>query len=140
MSEVIEGTRMTSTAAAPRAVVRTWGDIAAIGLSIACLAHCLALPVAAAFLPMLGLATEAAWAHWAFVAVAAPLSIWTLAWPPRGALRPLPLSLAVLGLTALVLGAAEWPSHEMETPMTVVGALLLSAAHVINLRRRRHRC
>ncbi|MFN4296096.1 MAG: MerC domain-containing protein [Brevundimonas sp.] len=131
---------MNSTAAAPRAVVRTWGDMAAIGLSIACLAHCLALPLTAAFLPMLGLATEAAWVHWAFVAVAAPLSIWTLAWPPRGALRALPLSLAALGLTALVLGAAEWPVHEMEMPMTVAGALLLSAAHGINLRRRRHRC
>ena len=62
--------------------------MAAIGLSIACLAHCLALPVAAAFLPVLGVGSEAAWAHWAFVAVAAPLSIWTLAGPPRGALQP----------------------------------------------------
>ena len=131
---------MNAPAAAPRAAVRSWGDMAAIGLSIACLAHCLALPLAAAFLPMLGLATEAVWVHWAFVAVAAPLSIWTLGWPPRGALRPLPLSLAALGLTALVLGAAEWPSHAMETPITVAGALLLSAAHGINLRRRRHRC
>ena len=131
---------MNATAADPRVAVRSWGDMAAIGLSIACLAHCLALPLAAAFLPMLGLATEAVWVHWAFVAVAAPLSIWTLGWPPRGALRPLPLSLAALGLTALVLGAAEWPSHAMETPITVAGALLLSAAHGINLRRRRHRC
>ncbi|MFN3814677.1 MerC domain-containing protein [Brevundimonas sp.] len=131
---------MNITAVAPRAVARSWGDVAAIGLSIACLAHCLALPLAAAFLPMLGLASEAAWVHWLFVAVAAPLSIWTLAWPPRGALRVLPLSLAGLGLTALVLGAAEWPNHAMETPITVAGALLLSAAHGINLRRRRHRC
>ena len=131
---------MNATAADPRVAVRSWGDMAAIGLSIACLAHCLALPLAAAFLPMLGLATEPVWVHWAFVAVAGPLSIWTLGWPPRGALRPLPLSLAALGLTALVLGAAEWPSHAMETPITVAGALLLSAAHGINLRRRRHRC
>ena len=131
---------MNATAADPRVAVRSWGDMAAIGLSIACLAHCLALPVAAAFLPVLGLGSEAAWAHWAFVAVAAPLSIWTLAFPPRGALRPLPLTLAALGLTALVLGAAEWPTHELETPITVGGALLLSAAHGINLRRRRHRC
>src|SRR5690606_30229671 len=111
-----------------------------IGLSLACLAHCLALPLAAAFLPVLGLGAEASWAHWAFVAVAAPLSVWTLGWPPRGALRPLPLSLAALGLTALVLGAAGWPGHEWETAVTVGGALLLSVAHGINLRRRRHRC
>jgi len=126
--------------AASTAAARSWGDIAAIGLSIACLAHCMALPLAAAFLPMLGLGSDAVWVHWAFVAVAAPLSIWTLAWPPRGALRPLPVSLAALGLTALVMGAAGWPGHDLETPVTVGGALLLSAAHGINLRRRRHRC
>ena len=131
---------MNLPAAQTRLAARSWGDMAAIGLSIACLAHCLALPVAAAFLPVLGVGSEAAWAHWAFVAVAAPLSIWTLAWPPRGALRPLPMTLAALGLTALVLGAAEWPRHDWETLITVGGALLLSAAHGINLRRRRHRC
>ena len=131
---------MNPTATAPRVPVRALGDMAGIGLSVVCLAHCLALPAAAAFLPMLGLAAEAAWAHWAFVAVAAPLSIWTLAWPPRGALQPLPLSLAMLGLTTLVLGAAGWPGHDLETPVTVGGAVLLSTAHGLNLRRRRHRC
>lgn len=131
---------MISTAAEPRAAARTWGDMAAIGLSIACLAHCLALPVAAAFLPVLGLGSESAWVHWGFVGVAAPLSIWTLAWPPRGALRILPAALATIGLTALVLGAAGWPGHDWETSITVGGALVLSAAHGINLRRRRHRC
>lgn len=131
---------MTSTVTPRRSNVRSWGDMAGVSLSVACLLHCLALPVVAAFLPVLGLAGDAWWTHWAFVALAAPLSAWTLAWPPRGSLRPAPLAFAALGLSALVLGAAEWPSHELETPMTVAGALMLSAAHGINLRRRRHRC
>ena len=131
---------MNASASNPRIAARSWGDMAAIGLSAACLAHCLALPLAAALLPVLGLTAEAPWVHWAFVIAAAPLSIWTLAWPPRGALRPGPLAMGALGLAALVVGAAEWPSHALAAPVTVAGACLLSAAHALNLLRRRHRC
>lgn len=122
------------------AAQRTHADLIAIGLSAACILHCLALPVGAAFLPLFGAWSEAPWVHWAFVALAAPVSVWALMWPPRGGARPWPLALAGLGIAALTAGAAEWPSHDLETPVTVVGALLISAAHLINLRRRRHRC
>ena len=73
---------------APSVAARPHADYIAIGLSLACLAHCLALPLAAAFLPLLSTQAEAAWVHWAFVALAAPVSAWALAWPPRGALGP----------------------------------------------------
>lgn len=119
---------------------RAHADLFAIGLSMACIAHCLALPVAAAFLPLLSGWSEAEALHWIFVAIAAPLSVWALLWPPRGAVRATPVVLAALGIAALTAGAAEWPSHDMETPVTVAGGLLISAAHLINLRRRRHRC
>lgn len=124
---------------APSAAARPHADYIAIGLSLACLAHCLALPLAAAFLPLLSTQAEAAWVHWAFVALAAPVSAWALAWPPRGALGPAPVALAALGIAALIAGAAGWPAHELETPITVIGGSLISAAHLINLRRRRHR-
>ena len=122
------------------APARSFADLAALGLSAACLFHCLALPLAAAFLPLFAGWSEAPWVHWAFVAVAAPVSAWSLMWPPRGAVGPWPVALAGLGIAALTAGAAEWPSHELETPVTVAGALLISAAHLINLSRRRHRC
>ena len=49
---------------APSAAARPHADYIAIGLSLACLAHCLALPLAAAFLPLLSTQAEAAWVHW----------------------------------------------------------------------------
>ena len=110
------------------------GDGMAVGLSTLCLVHCLALPLVASFLPLAGTWAEAEWVHWLFVAVAAPVSLWTLARPADRS--PAILILAGLGLALLFLGAAGWPSHEAETPLTVTGSLLLAAAHVLNWRRR----
>jgi hypothetical protein len=116
----------------------TLGDSVAIGLSGLCLIHCLALPLAASLLPILGAWAEAEWVHWLFVAVAAPLSLWTLTRD-----RPLQWSLlapAALGVTLLLAGAAGLPDHDFETPLTVAGGLLLAAAHTLNWRRRRREC
>lgn len=119
--------------------VQTWGDAAAIGLSCLCMIHCLALPLATGMLPMLGLFVEAPWVHWAFAATAGPIAAWSLTRPDASGRRAWPLiSLGALGVAMLFLAAAEWPSHEMETPITVVGGLMLSAAHVMNWRRRPH--
>lgn len=120
----------------PRAA--TFGDSCAIGLSSLCLIHCLALPVAVSLLPIVGPWAEAEWVHWLFVAVAAPVSIWTFL-HPRARNWPL-IALAGFGLALLVAGAAEFPSHELETPITVAGGLLLASAHLINWRRREPRC
>lgn len=117
-----------------QAPVRT-GDFVAIGLSGLCLAHCLALPFAAGFLPMLGAWAEAEWVHWAFVAVAAPVSLWTLL---RGGLSTSTVGLAILGLALLIVGAAGYPSHDWETGLTVSGGLALAGAHLINWRRNAH--
>lgn len=119
---------------------RPWGDLVAVGLSAACMVHCLAWPLAVAFLPVLGPLAGAEWIHWLFVGLAAPLSFWLLAWPPRGGARALPLGLAVAGVALLAAGAAGWPRHELETPVTVLGASLVAGAHLINWRRRLHRC
>lgn len=110
------------------------GDGMAIGLSGLCLIHCLALPLVASLLPLAGAWAEAEWVHWLFAAVAAPVSLWTLARPVDRS--PMILIVAGLGLALLFLGAAGWPSHEAETPLTVTGGLLLAAAHGLNWRRR----
>lgn len=112
------------------------GDLVAVGLSGLCMAHCLALPLAAALLPMVGAWAEAEWVHWAFALTAAPISLWTLTRRPR----VLPLVLGGIGLGLLFCGAAEFPSHDLETSITVAGSLLLATAHVLNWSRRPHIC
>ena len=115
------------------------GDAAAIGLSVLCLAHCLILPLAAGFLPLLGAWTEAEWVHWAFVAMAAPVSLWTLTRGRGNDPSATTVALAVVGVALLLSGAAGYPDHELEGPLTVAGGLSLAAAHLINWRRRSHR-
>lgn len=115
------------------------GDGFALGLSSLCLAHCLALPLVASLLPLAGAWAEAEWVHWLFAALAAPLSFWALLRTSRPS--PALLGLAVLGLSLLVAGAAGFPSHEAETPVSVAGSLALASAHILNWRRRaRARC
>ncbi len=110
-------------------------DISAIGLSGLCLIHCLVLPVVAVALPYLGGWSKAEWVHILFVALAAPIS--AIALFRRAAKRP-PASLLLLaaaGLLLLALGALGLPDHALETPFSVMGGLLLAAAHTWNLRR-----
>lgn len=108
-------------------------DGSAIGLSGLCLVHCLALPVAAAVSPMLGVWSEAEWVHLTFVLLAAPLSAAALVMTrPR---RPAAMALAATGL-ALLAGALFF--HEAETAMTVAGGLILASGHLVNWRGRLH--
>lgn len=116
------------------------GDAVAIGLSGLCLAHCLALPLIAGFLPLLGVWAEAEWVHWLFVAMAGPVSISTLTRTHRSGLPVGLLFLAMLGVGALIAGVLGWPTEADETRITVAGSLMLSTAHLLNWRRtgRRH--
>ncbi|MDX5330554.1 MAG: MerC domain-containing protein [Caulobacteraceae bacterium] len=109
-------------------------DGSAIGLSGLCLIHCLALPFAAAFVPLLGVWSEAEWVHLAVVILAAPLSAGALLLSrPRNAAA---IGIALPGLALLVAALA---AHEVETVLTVAGGTALAAAHVINWRGRRLR-
>lgn len=115
-------------------------DAGAIALSSLCLLHCLALPLLAAALPLMGVWAEAEWVHIVFVAIAAPTTGFAL-WRAhrQHPLPPLAGLTAALGLGLLLAGAAGWPSHDAETPMTVAGSLLLATTHIWNaLRRHRH--
>ena len=110
-------------------------DATAIGLSGLCLVHCLALPVLAAGLPMLGAFSEAEWVHWLFVALAAPISAYALSKRLREPVSFALFLLAGVGIAALAAGAAGWPSERHETALTVAGGLVLASAHVWNWRR-----
>ncbi|MDQ8756291.1 MerC domain-containing protein [Sphingosinicella sp. LHD-64] len=120
----------------PALIPSRTGDALAIGLSGLCLVHCLALPVLASLLPMLGAWTQAEWVHWGFAAVAAPVSLWTLTRPNAAGPSKAAIALASAGIALLFAGAAELPTHDAGTPVTVAGSLLLATAHLLNWRRR----
>ncbi len=112
-----------------RLVTTTRLDGAAIGLSLGCAAHCLALPMAAAFLPFLEAAAEAEWVHWVMFGLAAPVTILAL----RHAHTPWLLRVvAAIGLLGILLGAVGWPDHEWEAPLTIAGGTVLAIVHLIN--------
>ena len=111
-------------------------DASAISLSGLCLAHCLALPLVAAFSPVVATWAEAEWVHALAIGLAAPMSALAL-WRKGQSAAVVLLSLA--GLSLMALGVAHWPSHAAETPITVAGSLLLAGAHIANWRRR-HSC
>ncbi len=116
-------------------------DVSAIGLSGLCLVHCLALPVLAAFLPLLGAWSRAEWVHLLFAAMAVPLTGLALWRAHRRNPLPWPLlALAVAGLAGLLAGAFGWPTESLETIVTVAGSLMLVSAHVWNWSRRPPAC
>ncbi|MBB4133120.1 MerC family mercury resistance protein [Xanthomonas sp. 3075] len=114
-------------------------DSSAIALSSLCLLHCLALPLLAAALPLLGAWSRAEWVHVVFATAAVPLSGYAL-WSTHRQ-RPLPAAvwaLAIAGLTGLVVGASGLVGAALEAPITVAGSLLLASTHLVNLRLRRN--
>ncbi|KCZ57385.1 hypothetical protein HY29_01260 [Hyphomonas beringensis] len=105
-------------------------DASAITLSGFCGVHCLARPLIAAFLPIAGTWAEAEWVHKVIVVLALPLSGFAI-------LRGLSsqgwlgfTSLAVAGLVLLIAAAFVEALHEVEMPLTVLGALMLASAHI----------
>ncbi len=110
-------------------------DAAAVGISGLCLAHCLALPLLAAVVPVLGALSHAGWVHILFFCAATPVS--ALALRATGGWRhPGVRALFHLGVTGLAAGLPwGWPEW-IEVALTSLGSAALVAAHLLNLRRR----
>ena len=104
-------------------------DASAIGLSVLCVAHCLALPILAASSPAFSAWAGTEWVHAVVILVAAPLSALAL-WHP-GQSR-LVIGLGIAGVLLLGLGLAHWPPGIGETALTVAGSLALAGAHLRN--------
>ncbi|PPU77072.1 MULTISPECIES: MerC family mercury resistance protein [Xanthomonas] len=116
-------------------------DNSAIALSSLCLLHCLALPLLAVALPLLGTWSRAEWVHVVFATAAVPLSGYALWSNQRRHALPAALwGMAGCGLAGLALGASGIADEHLETPITVVASLLLASAHLLNLRLRRRSC
>ncbi len=125
-------------------------DGLAIGLSGLCLLHCLVLPVAVAALPALTVfAGEGV--HMAMILLAVPLSVLALVshggWRRCGVVMLAFLGLGLMGapllaefipFTLTLPDAGVTVTHERlvqsETVLTVLGASLLAAAHILNWR------
>lgn len=110
-------------------------DITAAGISGLCLLHCLALPLLSAAAPLAGTMSEAEWVHKALVLIAAPFS--GVAAFKRGVhSRDLPFVLLItLGFTLLTSAAFIEALHNIEKPLTGIGALTLAGAHLSRWRR-----
>ncbi len=105
-------------------------DLFAAGVCALCLVHCFALPLTAALLPVAALSFNNPLVHQSLVLLAAPATLWL-------ACKALPVERswsfrlpALVGLGLLLLGAFIEAVSAYEEPITVVGAVLLSYAHL----------
>lgn len=114
-----------------------WIERAAVGASILCLIHCLALPILLAALPALS----------TILSVPESIHVWILAFaiPAAGAalvtgyrrhMARYPMVMGVIGLAFMAIGAFVFARQWLETPTTVFGSITLASAHVINWRLR----
>jgi uncharacterized membrane protein len=110
----------------------------AIGATVACLVHCLALPLLFAAIPVLA-ATMPLPVNFHVIALllAVPATAGALFAGYRRHRLAKPLIAGTFGLTLLTLGALAWHSTALEVPVTVVGSLFIAAAHLANWRYRR---
>jgi hypothetical protein len=111
-------------------------DSIAIGLSGLCLIHCLALPLLAVSMPVMGVVAEAEWLHQIFVIAAFCVVVFALFNTQKPSTRAVFAVLAVTGLGFLIAGAFAEAFHNYEVTLTVLGALILAVAHIYRWRTR----
>ncbi len=116
-------------------------DQVAIGLSGACLVHCLALPIAMIFAPWISLGIFGEeWFHLALVVFVVPISLiaFRMGLRQHGRRAMLLPGLSGLALVAMagVLEFFHIGSHQLAAGLTSVGGILLIIAHWRNLRAR----
>lgn len=109
-------------------------DSTALGLSALCIIHCLLLPVVSSSLPLIGVLSENEWIHKGLVILTLPVAFSLIVSTKKYLLQGLAASGA-----ALLCASAFMPQfHDIETQMTVFGALLLGLAHIRNLMGQSH--
>jgi hypothetical protein len=117
-------------------------DLMGIGLSLACLVHCLALPLLILFAPALSRWVAAPeWMHAAILLLALPAAIAAMFAGWRRHARAVPAAAAAAGLGLLAAGLAAhdgWIAvadpEIADRLLTSIGALTLALAHLLNWR------
>jgi len=118
----------------PAARRQNWLDALAAGASLACLVHCLVLPLLIAALPMLGPVLDLPESfHRYALLLAVPASTVALAAGYRRHRAKSPVLPGMAGLALLALGAFA-ASPPAETALSVAGSLLVAGAHLLNWR------
>lgn len=107
-------------------------DRAAVAFSMICLAHCLLLPAIAIVLPFAAVVADLEWVHW-LMAVLAVIASGSVALSGSAARTPAFLVPAGLG-GILIIGALFAENFGIdETAPTVIGGVLIAAAHLRRL-------
>lgn len=109
-------------------------DKIGLSLSTLCVIHCLLLPVIGASLPIIGAWSEIEWVHKLLVILALPVALSVIISKSETHIR----GLATAGIILLLVAAFWEPLHDYETPLTVIGAISLGAAHMLRLVKLRH--
>lgn len=135
----ISASTISALAPAPSSSRRWWHAADRVGAtaSLLCAVHCAALPFVLALLPLLGLGFLAGHAfERGFVLGAATLAGIVLVRGWRRHRRSMPLMLSIPGLLLLVAGVCVDLDTAVtaHTIMVISGGLLVSAAHLFNLR------
>jgi len=121
--------------ATPGTPPTTHWDKTAIFLSALCLVHCLAIPIAlllgtAASQWLLDTETQM---HWLLLALAAPLSGFTLWHGYKKHNAKAILFFGCTGLTLMLIGVSHLLGDRFEIVLTAIGVSLVLVAHVKNL-------
>jgi hypothetical protein len=110
----------------------------AVGATLACLVHCIALPVILAALPALSSVVPIPETfHILALAFAVPATGGALYVGYRHHRLAAPLMVGGAGIVLLALGVLHWGETPLEAPITILGSLLIAGAHVANWRLRR---
>jgi hypothetical protein len=110
----------------------------AVGAALACLVHCIALPVLLAALPAIATIVPIPETFHIFaLALAIPATGGALYVGYRRHRLAAPLLAGGAGIALLSLGVLYWGHGPLETPVTIIGSLLIAAAHAANWRLRR---
>jgi hypothetical protein len=111
-------------------------DRLGVGLSLACMVHCLAVPLLALLPALTGrVARVAAPIEWALLAGAVIVGLRSLVPSFRAHGRATPLALLLAGFAVLALGRlAAGEGTAAELAASLLGLACIASAHVLNLR------
>ena len=108
-------------------------DLIGVALSVACVLHCLAMPLVIVMLPTIGVFFYAHWVHQVLIGIAIPVSLWAVVrsgfWKQFWVGAPM-----LAGLLLLAFAAFVKPFEAFEAPISIVGAALLAFGHYRNTR------
>ncbi|HYC94896.1 MAG TPA: MerC domain-containing protein [Sphingomicrobium sp.] len=115
-----------------------WWDAIGAGASLACLVHCLGLPLLLTLMPAAATLLDVPHDfHVVALAVAVPSSAIAMARGYRHHGVALPALLGAIGLALLCLGTLSGAPLAVETGLTVCGSVILAIAHLRNWRLQR---